>query len=60
MTRSVKEICIEVAGQVLEQQRGLNTPDRRIELASQIEAAIRRFLEFEKEKVRQTRKPSRP
>jgi len=60
MTRSVIEICNEVAGQVLEQQRGLNTPERRIELASQLAAAIRSYLEFEKEKARQTRKPPRP
>jgi len=60
MTRSVSEICHEVAGQVLAQQRGLNTPERRIALASQIAAAIRSYLEFEKEKARQTRKSLRP
>jgi hypothetical protein len=57
MSRSVIEIATELAGEVLQQQRGLNTPERRIELALQIEAAIRRYLEFEKEKMRQIRKP---
>jgi hypothetical protein len=60
MSRSVTEIATELAGQVLEQQRGLNTPERRIELALQIEAAIQRYLDFEKDKVRQIRKPLRP
>lgn len=60
MSRTVMEIATELAGQVLEQQRGFNTPERRIELALQIEAAIQRYLDFEKDKVRQIRKPSRP
>lgn len=60
MSRTVTEIATELAGQVLEQQRGLNTPERRIELALQIEAAIQRYLDFEKDKVRQIRKPPRP
>jgi hypothetical protein len=52
MARSLNNISYEAAGRALEQQRGLNTPERRLELASHIEAAIERYIAFEKKKVR--------
>jgi hypothetical protein len=52
MGRGFGKICHEVAGRVLQMQRGLNTPERRLELADQIEAAIESYLTFEKRKAK--------
>ncbi|MBJ7405467.1 MAG: hypothetical protein JHD07_20030 [Bradyrhizobium sp.] len=41
-----------MAGRVLELQRGLNTPERRLELADELQAAIEQYLAFEKRKNR--------
>jgi hypothetical protein len=61
MARSFAKLCHELAGRVLEHQRGLNTPARRLELASEIEAAIEAYLAFEKRKGRPAgRKASLP
>jgi hypothetical protein len=52
MTGPLAKLCHELACRVLERQRGLNSPARRLELASQIEAAIEAYLAFEKRKGR--------
>lgn len=52
MGRRFEKICHEVAGRVLQLQRGLNTPERRLDLAEQIESAIESYLAFEKRKTR--------
>lgn len=52
MTGSLAKLCHELAGRVLERQRGLNSPARRLELASEIEAAIEDYFAFEKRKGR--------
>jgi hypothetical protein len=52
MTQAFDKICHEIAGRVLELQRGLNTPERRLELADEIREAIETYLAFEKRKNR--------
>jgi hypothetical protein len=49
---SLAKICQEMAGRVLELQRGLNTPERRLELADELQATIEKYLAFEKRKNR--------
>lgn len=44
------KICQEMAGRVLELQRGFNTPARRLELADELQATIEKYLAFEKRK----------
>ena len=44
--------CRELAGHVLANQRGLNTPKCREELAACIQRAIENYLAFEKGKSR--------
>jgi hypothetical protein len=39
-----------MAGRVLELQRGLNTPERRLELADELQATVEKYLAFEKRK----------
>ncbi len=50
MGRKFEKICHEMAGRVLELQRGLNTPERRLELADEIRVTIETYLAFEKRK----------
>jgi uncharacterized membrane protein len=50
MNQMLAKICQEMAGRVLELQRGLNTPERRLELADELQAAIEQYLAFEKRK----------
>ncbi len=52
MNARLAKICQEMAGRVLELQRGLNTPERRLELADQLQGAIEKYLAFEKRKNR--------
>jgi hypothetical protein len=52
MARSLAKICYEAAGRVLEGERGMNTPRQRLELAAEIEAAIKGFLAFERRKAK--------
>lgn len=52
MVRSFKTISHEIAGRVLALQRGMNSPEKRLELASEIEATIERYMSFEKGKAR--------
>jgi hypothetical protein len=52
MNQMLAKICQEMAGRVLELQRGLNTPERRLELADELQAAIEQYLAFEKRKNR--------
>ena len=47
-----EEKCRELAGYVLANQRGLNTPKCREELAASIQRAIENYLAFEKGKSR--------
>ena len=47
-----EEKCGELAGYVLANQRGLNTPKCRQELAACIQRAIENYLAFEKGKSR--------
>jgi hypothetical protein len=47
-----EEKCYELAGYVLANQRGLNTPKCRQELAACIQRAIENYLAFEKGKSR--------
>lgn len=47
-----EEKCRELAGYVLANQRGLNTPKCREELAASIQRAIDNYLAFEKGKSR--------
>ena len=54
MARTFEKICHEIAGRVLEVQRGLNTPARRLALAEEIGAAIESYLAFEKRKIKPT------
>jgi len=49
-----EEKCRELAGYVLANQRGLNTPKKREELAASIQRAIENYLAFEKGKSRYT------
>jgi len=46
------EKCRELAGHVLANQRGLNTPKCREELAACLQRAIENYLAFEKGKSR--------
>jgi hypothetical protein len=39
-----------MAGRVLELQRGLNTPERRLELTDELHATVEKYLAFEKRK----------
>lgn len=48
------EKCRELAGYILANQRGLNTPKCREELAASIQRAIENYLAFEKGKSRYT------
>ncbi|WP_061028057.1 hypothetical protein [Bradyrhizobium sp. CCH5-F6] len=50
MNRTLARICQEMAGRVLELQRGLNTPERRLELADELQATVEKYLAFEKRK----------
>lgn len=50
MNRTLAKICQEMAGRVLELQRGLNTPERRLELADELQATIEKYLVFERHK----------
>jgi hypothetical protein len=50
MRATLDKICQEIAGRVLEVQRGLNTPERRLELADVIRATIETYLSFERQK----------
>ena len=50
MNLTLARICQEIAGRVLELQRGLNTPDRRLELADELQATVEKYLAFEKRK----------
>ncbi|PDT89879.1 hypothetical protein CO669_13925 [Bradyrhizobium sp. Y36] len=52
MNQMLAKICQEMAGRVLELQRGLNTPERRLELADELQATIEKYLAFEKRKNR--------
>ena len=52
MNHTLAKICQEMAGRVLELQRGLNTPERRLELAGELQATIEKYLAFEKRKNR--------
>lgn len=52
MNLLLAKICQEMAGRVLELQRGLNTPERRLELADELQATIEKYLAFEKRKNR--------
>lgn len=52
MNKTLATICQEMAGRVLELQRGLNTPERRLELAGELQATIEKYLAFEKRKNR--------
>lgn len=52
MNQTLAKICQEMAGRVLELQRGLNTPERRLELADELQATIEKYLAFEKRKSR--------
>lgn len=52
MSRTFEELCHELAGRVLELKRGLNTPERRLELAEEIRSTIENFLAFEQRKNR--------
>lgn len=52
MNRTLEKICQEMAGRVLELQRGLNTPERRLELADELQATLEKYLAFEKRKSR--------
>ena len=52
MSRSYEEKCRELAGHVLSNERGLNTPDRRQELAAGIQEIIESYVAFEKSKAR--------
>lgn len=52
MNPRLAKICQEMAGRVLELQRGLNTPERRLELADQLQGEIEKYLAFEKRKSR--------
>ena len=50
MNRTLARICQEMAGRVLELQRGLNTRERRLELADELQATVEKYLAFEKRK----------
>jgi hypothetical protein len=50
----LEEKCRELAGHVLANQRGMNTPKCREELAGSIQRAIENYLAFEKGKSRYT------
>ena len=50
MNRTLARICQEMAGRVLELQRGLNTPERRLELADELQATVEKYLAFLKRK----------
>ena len=50
MNPTFAKICQEMAGRVLELQRGLNTPERRLELADELQATVEKFLAFERRK----------
>ena len=52
MNRTLEKICQEMDGRVLELQRGLNTPERRLELADELQATLEKYLVFEKRKSR--------
>jgi hypothetical protein len=39
-----------MAGRVLELQRGLNTPERRLESADESKAIVEKYLSFERRK----------
>lgn len=52
MASQYEEKCRELAGYVLANQRGLNTPKCREELAASIQRAIDNYLAFEKGKSR--------
>lgn len=51
MNPTVSKICQEMAGRVLELQRGLNTPERRLELADELRATVEKYLAFERQKT---------
>jgi len=50
--RYYEDKCLELAGEVLSNERGLNTPERRLELATSIQGLIENYLAFEKGKSR--------
>ena len=52
MNRTLAKICQEMASRILELQRGLNTPERRLELADELQATIEKYLSFERRKNR--------
>lgn len=52
MNQTLAKICQEMAGRVLELQRGLNTPERRLELADELQGTIEKYLAFEKRRNR--------
>jgi hypothetical protein len=52
VVQQYEEKCRELAGYVLANQRGLNTPKCREELAASIQRAIENYLAFEKGKSR--------
>lgn len=54
MVQPYEDKCRELAGYVLANQRGLNTPKNREELAASIQRAIENYLAFEKGKSRYT------
>ncbi|MBR1092349.1 hypothetical protein JQ621_33305 [Bradyrhizobium manausense] len=56
MSQALEKLCHELASRVLELKRGLNSPQRRLELAEEIRATIDTYLAFEQ---RKTRLPSR-
>jgi hypothetical protein len=51
MNPTVSKICQEMAGRVLELQRGLNTPERRLELADELQATVEKYVAFERRKT---------
>ena len=64
MASTRKDLCYEVAGQVLAGERGLNTPQKRLELAAELEGLIDRYINFERKRARSavkglTRPPSK-
>jgi len=52
MNQTLAKICQEMASRVLELQRGLNTPERRLELADELQATVEEYLAFERRKNR--------
>lgn len=50
MSPTISKICQEMAGRVLELQRGLNTPERRLESADESKAIVEKYLSFERRK----------